>query len=109
MITGIIIHLSNDLPVVVDMEELPAGADRAIKCTNVRTVDGKRPPFVHDRHSTFILPLNMIRAIEIPNQNTELPTAQQDRDRDEQMPFSAPVEVVDEESEEDLLARIRQI
>ena len=30
----------------------PRPSDRLLKCTNVRTVDGKRPPFVHDANST---------------------------------------------------------
>ncbi len=56
VITNVILHLINDLPVVVDLEALPAGGDLSVTCTNVRTVDGKRPPFVHDRNSTFVFP-----------------------------------------------------
>ena len=56
VITNVIIHLMNELPIVVDVDALPAGADRSIRCTNVRTVDGKRPSYVHDRNSTFVFP-----------------------------------------------------
>ena len=109
VITGIIIHLANDLPIMVDMEELPATTDRMVRCTNVRTVDGKRPPFVHDRHSTYILPLGMVRTIEVPNQNAS-PDRPEEETRTSYQTGSGPQpDVTEEESEEDLLARIRQI
>ncbi len=111
VISGVTIHLANDLPVIVDLADMPGAADRIIMCTNVRTVDGKRPPFVHDRNSTFLLPLHMIRVIEVPQMSDGTALApQQDEDR-----YAASHEVVpepevdDEEAEEDLLARIRQI
>jgi len=66
VISNVILHLNNDLPIVVDMLELPGPADRNVRCTNVRTVDGKRPQFVHDRESTFVFPMAMIRLIEAP-------------------------------------------
>jgi len=66
VISNAILHLNNDLPVVADLEEMPTSSDRSVRCTNVRTVDGKRPSFVHDPHSTFVLPMAMIRLIEVP-------------------------------------------
>lgn len=109
MITGVIVHLANDLPIMVDLEELPAGGDRTIRCTNVRTMDGKRPGFVHERHSTFILPLGIIRAIEVPRQGGAQ-VSEHDRPAVETQRATQPtVETVEEEPEEDLLARIRQI
>ncbi len=105
-----IIHLENDLPVVVDLEEMPHLGDRMLKCTNVRTVDGKRPAFVQDRHATFLIPLQIVRVIEVPQEadgalagsvEGEVPAPQT-------TPMPEPV-VADEGAEEDLLARIRQI
>jgi len=66
VISNVILHLNNDLPILVDLEELPGPAERNVRCTNVRTVDGKRPNFVHDRESTFVFPMAMIRLIEAP-------------------------------------------
>ena len=113
VISGVTIHLANDLPVLVDLEEMPGPGDRLLRCTNVRTLDGKRPPFVHDRHSTFILPLHIVRIMEVPQTSDEKALAvQQDDQRyaaaHEAVPEPEP-EVDDEEAEEDLLARIRQI
>src|SRR4051812_29462550 len=110
VIQGIIVHLQNDLPIVVDMEELPAGGDRTIRCTNVRTIDGKRPAFVHDRKSTFIFPLQIVRLIEVPTMSGSSSLAMNDEFDLPPAPEPVPaLEAVDEEAEEDLLARIRQI
>jgi hypothetical protein len=106
VIPGVIVHLVNDLPIVVDMDELPSGGDRSIRCTNVRTVDGKRPSFIHDRHSTFVFPLSVIRLIEAPSD--VLATAS-DADEYEPKPLMLPPPAVDEEPDEDLLARIRSV
>ncbi len=110
VLTGVIIHLANDLPIMVDLEELPAGGDRSIRCTNVRTLDGKRPPFVHDRHSTFILPLGVLRLIEVPSQAGAVGhTGDQDPVMESPAPAQPEFDPADDEAEEDLLARIRQI
>jgi hypothetical protein len=110
VINGIIIHLHNDMPVLVDMEELPEPGDRLLRCTNVRLVDGKRPTFVHEKGSTFIFPISVIRLIEVPRLSDGSSVAMQD---DYESTTSAqshpPIDEVDEEAEEDLLARIRQI
>jgi hypothetical protein len=71
VIPNVILHLINELPVVADLEDLPAGGDRSVRCTNIRTVDGKRPAFVHERNSTFIFPMSMIRLIEAPSAGSE--------------------------------------
>jgi hypothetical protein len=110
VINGIIIHLQNDLPVLVDMDELPGPTDVMIRCTNVRLVDGKRPAFVHERGSTFIFPLGMVRLIEVPALSQGSAVAMQEDYEPRTSGGSAPtVDEVDEEAEEDLLARIRQI
>lgn len=110
VITGVIVHLANDLPIVVDMDELPNAGDRMIRCTNVRTVDGKRPAFVHERGSTFIFPLEMVRLIEITliSEDTAL-TMQEDYEARASSTTGQAFDEVDEAAEQDLLARIRQI
>jgi hypothetical protein len=111
VITNVIIHLHGDLPIVVDMEALPAGTDRSVTCSNVRTVDGKRPSFVHDRHSTFVFPLSGIRLIEAPPPGSETSDEFEAQEPLPALPAPAPApaEVVDEEPDEDLLARIRSV
>jgi len=125
VITGVILHLQDSLPLLVDMPELPSGADRVVQCTNVRTVDGKRPQFVHDRNSIFVFPLDQVRLIEAPGTSVHTDTsgegngasghasdggedggaaAQNVPDQPDQ-----PEEEPDEEPDEGLLARIREI
>ena len=114
VISGVIVHLANDLPVLVDLEEMPGPGDRLLRCSNVRTVDGKRPAFVHDRHSTFLFPLHMVRLVEVPRTSESTAVATQDDDerygQTPSLPEPEPeLDAVDEEAEEDLLARIRSI
>jgi hypothetical protein len=110
VINGIIIHLHNDMPVLVDMEELPEPGDRLLRCTNVRQMDGKRPAFVHQKNSTFIFPLAVIRLIEVPQMSEGSAVAMQDDyEPRTSAQTAAALDEADEEAEEDLLARIRQI
>ena len=117
VVPNVILHLINELPVVADLEDLPAGGDRSLRCTNIRTVDGKRPAFVHDKNSVFIFPMSMIRLIEAPHA-----VADADEDFEAQNGMTAIPETTDqfappplpplgedEEPNEDLLARIRSV
>jgi hypothetical protein len=106
VITNVIIHLLNEMPIVVDVEALPTGADRTIACTNVRTIDGKRPSFVNDKSSTFILPLATIRLIEAPAEGAEINIGHSPAAN---APAPLPPPLEDEDPDEDLLARIRQV
>ncbi len=113
VITNVLIHLVNDLPIVVDLEALPAGGDRTVRCTNVRTVDGKRPAFIHDGRSTFVLPLDVIRLIEVPvnggsADGTPAEGSIEASRATQPAPAEAPKEP-DAEPDEDLLARIRSV
>ena len=105
MIANVIIHLNNDLPILVDLQQMPAGPDRSITCTNVRTIDGKRPAFVHDPKSTFVFPLSVIRLIEVRRESLY----PQGGAEEPEEPESQAPESWDEEPDEDLLAKIRSI
>ena len=106
MIPNVILHIHGELPIVVDLEELPQGGDRSIRCTNVRTVDGKRPAYVHDRNSTFVFPLSEIRLLEAP---ATAPVVDDEFVVMEYEPPPPPPPTLDEEPDEDLLARIRSV
>lgn len=105
MIANVIIHLNNDLPILADVEELPSGPDRSITCTNVRTIDGKRPAFVHDPKSTFVFPLSVIRLIEARRESLSPLGAVEEPEE----PETQAADAWDEEPDEDLLAKIRSI
>ena len=65
MIRDAVIHMQGEQPLVADLPTLPAGGDSCLVCTNLRTLDGKRPVFVDATSSTFVIPLQHVRFIEI--------------------------------------------
>ena len=65
--TRAVVHILNDQPVVVDVVETPKPADIALICTNMRTLDGKKPVFIDHVDSTFVVPYAQIRFVEIPS------------------------------------------
>ncbi len=66
MIRNVILHLHNELPMKADIESLPTAADAGLLCTNLRTLEGRKPISTEFLDSVFLLPYNIIRFIEIP-------------------------------------------
>jgi hypothetical protein len=66
VIRNVCIHVSNEQPLLADLFTLPAAADAGLVCTNVRSLDGKRPIFIDDTRATFFFPYHVIRFLEIP-------------------------------------------
>ena len=104
MIRNVVVHLLNEQPVIVDLFEMPTPSDAGLICTNVRTLDGKRPVFIDHSASTFFFPYTGIRFTEIAAGADGAPAAQPDGDA------SPPEPVVEEDLEidEDFLRRIRE-
>ncbi len=63
--------MPSDQPLSIELLEMPTPTDVAIVCTNVRSVDGKRPTFIDFSDSTFVFPVNSIRFLEIPRSMAE--------------------------------------
>lgn len=113
MIKNVVLHLNNEQPVVVDMFELPQPTDLGVRCTNMRTLDGKRPVFIDDIRAVFFFPYLHVRFVEIPPRaligtDLEVPV--------EAAVVAAPVTASDEtlddeniEIDEDFLRRIREV
>jgi hypothetical protein len=102
---GAVIHLNNEQPVVADLFEYPTARDVAVLCTNVRTQDGKRPVFIDQSDSIFVIPLAYVRFIELPQHGAGGSSAGGDSGRSRSA-SAAPVE--DEiEIDEDFLRKIR--
>ena len=97
-----ILHLLSDQPLAVDLLEIPKPSDLAIVCTNVRTIDGKRPVMIDFTSSTFVFPMATIRFVEVP-----LAAAEQERIAGLQA-LSEPAEPEDLEIDEDFLRRVRE-
>ena len=66
MIKNVVLHLNNEQPVTVDLFELPQAVDLGVRCTNMRTLDGKRPVFIDDITAVFFFPYLHVRFVEIP-------------------------------------------
>lgn len=65
-IRNAVIHLLNEQPLLADLFELPSPADVGLRCTNLRTLSGKRPVFADRTDSIFFFPYSHIRFLEIP-------------------------------------------
>jgi hypothetical protein len=89
-----VVHLLNDQPVLVDVLEDPTPRDQSLICTNVRTLDGKRPVFIDQSDSTFVFPFAGIRFVEMPTGVPEVLEAE-------------AAEPEDLEIDEDFLRRVR--
>jgi hypothetical protein len=113
MIRNAVLHLNNEQPVVVDLFELPQSVDLGVRCTNMRTLDGKRPVFIDDIKAVFFFPYEHVRFVEIPPRSLigtelEVPVEQP-------VAVAAPVpatESLDDDNleiDEDFLRRIREV
>jgi hypothetical protein len=96
-----ILHLLNDQPIVVELFQLPTPTDMTVICTNMRTVDGKKPVFIDFASSTFVFPMSAVRFVEIP------PTGEE-AERGGGPAIAAPAEPEDLEIDEDFLRRVRE-
>lgn len=65
MIRDVVIHLLSEQPVVADLFDAPAPGDLNLVCTNLRTLDGRRPVFVDHSASTFVFPYRHVRFLEL--------------------------------------------
>ena len=106
MIKNVVLHLLNEQPLLVDLYELPKAEDLGLICTNMRTMDGKRPVFIDRMDSVFFFPYLHIRFVEIMPSTSglaELPAPEEEA-------APAPAEEEEElELDEDFLRRIREV
>lgn len=71
MIRNAVIHLLSEQPLVADLFEMPTPTDVTLQCTNLRTLDGRRPVFVDRSESVFFFPYLHVRFLEIPPTSVE--------------------------------------
>jgi len=65
MIRNVIVHLHGEQPMKADIEALPTAADAGLLCTNLRTLEDRKPMSTEYLDSVFLLPYNLIRFLEI--------------------------------------------
>jgi hypothetical protein len=66
VIRDAVLHINNEQPLLADLFEAPMPGDVGLRCTNLRSMNGKRPVFVDDSASIFFFPYLHIRFVEIP-------------------------------------------
>ena len=71
MIRNAVLHINNEQPMLADLLVMPSTSDVTVLCTNLRTLNGKRPVFTDHLNSVFVFPLIHLRFIEIPPGSTE--------------------------------------
>jgi hypothetical protein len=107
MIRDAVIHMNNEQPLRCDMRTLPTALDACLVCTNLRYLSGAKPSFIDDTDSWFLIPLGIVRFVEVPaaamaeaNGVLALPAGPIGRDDD--------LEDMDTETENELLRRMRE-
>ncbi len=108
MIRNAVIHLLNEQPVIADLYEMPQPKDQGLLCTNLRTMDGKRPVFIERSEGVFFFPYLHIRFLEIPTGSTGLPEIEPQAGTKKAPEVAAEADA-DVELDEDFLRRIREV
>ena len=108
MIRNAVIHLLNEQPVLADLYEMPQPRDQGLLCTNLRTMDGKRPVFIERMDGVFFFPYLHVRFLEIPTGSTGLPEIEPPAGSREAPGPSAEPDA-DVELDEEFLRRIRDV
>jgi hypothetical protein len=111
VIRNAVLHINNEQPLLADLFEMPSATDQGLRCTNLRTMNGKRPVFADDTGSVFFFPYLHIRFVEIPpgSAGGEVPLP---APVGAALEGSAPEEALDDgelEIDEDFLRRIREV
>jgi len=73
VIRNAVIHMFNEQPLLADLFEMPKALDQGLLCTNLRTLDGKRPVFVDKIENVFYFPYLHIRFLEFAATSSGLP------------------------------------
>ena len=115
MIRNVILHLNNEQPLLADLFEAPSPGDVGLRCTNLRSMNGKRPVFIDDVASIFFFPYLHIRFVEIPpsamtgGDASLVVTTDDDDARPANSSAAEPEPEPDLEIDEDFLRRIREV
>jgi hypothetical protein len=108
VIRNAVLHLENEQPLLSDLYRLPEPTDVGLLCTNIRTLNGKRPVFVDDMAAAFFFPYRIIRFIEIPTASLAEPVP--GAPPGPALAADVPAEPEsDLEIDEDFLRRVREI
>ena len=119
MIRNVVIHLVNEQPLLADIDHVPTPRDFVLVCSNLRTMNGKRPVFIDHIESTFVFPYGQVRFVEVPvaakgggrgrDAASDTAPAEGSPEGPSQAPEPPPEPEGDLEIDEDFLRRVREI
>ena len=109
MIRNAVVHLHNEQPLLADLFEMPTALDQGLLCTNLRTLDGKRPVFVDKIDNVFFFPYLHIRFLEFAATSSGLPELEAGVEANPPGPAEDAEADADIELDEDFLRRIREV
>ena len=109
MIRNAVVHLNNEQPLLADLYEMPKALDQGLLCTNLRTLDGKRPVFVDKIENIFYFPYLHVRFVEFAAPSSGLPELEAGLDATQSGPADDEDAEGDIELDEDFLRRIREV
>jgi hypothetical protein len=111
MIRNVVLHLNGEQPLLADLYEAPSPGDVGLRCTNLRSMNGKRPVFVDDIKSIFFFPYLHMRFVEIPPGAITGGDALAVIEADEvaELRPAAPEPEAELEIDEEFLRRIREV
>jgi hypothetical protein len=82
MLRGVVVHIQNEQPILADLLTEPSPSDVVLLCRNVRTMGGKKPVFIDNSDSTFVIPLAQVRLIEMPQAAVAAHEAEREAERE---------------------------
>jgi hypothetical protein len=109
VIRNAVVHVHNEQPLLADLYEMPKALDQGLLCTNLRTMDGKRPVFVDRSDSIFFFPYLHIRFVEVSPSASGLAEVAAPSEEAAPGPAETPEPDEDLELDEDFLRRIREV
>ena len=112
--------MNGEQPLLADLRTLPSASDACLVCTNVRYMNGKKPSFTDAIDSWFLIPLGIVRFVEVPAAEIEqsemlaLPAGDEAPKREHEfVPADdfgvAEAGAMDFEAESELLRRMREV
>jgi hypothetical protein len=111
VIRNVVIHITNEQPLMADLFEMPSPGDISLICTNIRSLDGKKPIFIDHAASTFVFPYLNLRFVEIMPGSTAAVTDEPSTELVVALAEPQPMAIdePDLEIDEDFLRRIRDV
>jgi hypothetical protein len=106
VILDAVVHIEGEQPLLADLYRMPEPTDLGLLCTNLRTMNQKRPVFADTSASVFFFPYRVIRFVEIHPSAADIEPTEEVLAAEAGATGEAEPEL---ELDEELLRRVREI